>query len=1023
MPSPLRIAALGWALLGSGCGAQSPGGPTSAETSPSGAPPTPADGAPPIDPTRSTWTPIGESSTVTLPTKIERIAGSDDLLFVSQPGDRAVAFARRLDAESGELDPVVTLNGERVVRAFADTGERFTLVTSTGTAICAGSVAHETAALGPRSCAQRRADVVVAVGDRLALLSVGPPIEDEEERKRKATLGKTRPPAKKPPPGPKKKPKGPPEPVVQEIALWWMSRTGELDDEGPVSTELEFERPLTGMDLIDAHGRGDGIDVLLYEAADEDDVTLAIEKRKKKLKGKPYEKRRGSLGFARIGAARLDADGKLVEGSRSKVVVGDLHYGYLAEHREPRLLGNRRGSVYVGLQWLRGACIARRTHPTLGPTAVDRPTCAVDPMRFAVLQGVDADERADYEKLEALKPTRAYGQPAYDPDRVRWVGERAYFLRGDALHSSLVDASELREEPHPFAASRAPVVWASLDARGHGVAVVGERALSRAPGGAISPLSTSALPPEARSAELADVGSRAAKIGDRWWMAAFDVFPLGGAAPEGLRARGHPDTTEIVGGNERGLLLEWQAGQLRVTGLTESGATTELSSSPSPVRVGFAAVERPGGGAIVAGHATTSGRVVSFVVDAEGRLSGPSSTTLPSAPGVLGVRLVPQPGGGALLMDEARQHVVWLDQQGREAAQRPWPSSRANAACMEGRPGRSPVPGIEPGSMVDVPELLQPGVCVVGDVVWGPGGTLQWFGHRAEGPRARAESVVVRFGGDGAANAAAAAPPFAPQAASAAPKPGPFPCPPEMVDVAGAFCIDRFEARLFDADSHRWLSPDYPSTPKLRAITFGRWATQGARVGDAHARATWLPFLEAWQHGADPRQVARSRLGARPSGYVTGLVAKSACAAAGKRLCTLREFRRACRGEDDTLYPYGERYEHGRCNVFRPEHPAAMLHGHASVGHLDPRLNRTTAAGKPLLRLTGATPACRSRWGDDAIYDMVGNLDEWVDEKGGAFAGGFYARSTRAGCEASIESHPMHYLDYSTGIRCCGDPQ
>jgi formylglycine-generating enzyme required for sulfatase activity len=139
-------------------------------------------------------------------------------------------------------------------------------------------------------------------------------------------------------------------------------------------------------------------------------------------------------------------------------------------------------------------------------------------------------------------------------------------------------------------------------------------------------------------------------------------------------------------------------------------------------------------------------------------------------------------------------------------------------------------------------------------------------------------------------------------------------------------------------------------------------------------------------------------------------------------LCTLDEFVTACRGEDDLAFPYGDTYADGVCNVWREEHPAAVLHGNASVGHLDPRLNRVTAKGRPLLRATGATLACRSTWGGDAVYDLVGNLDEWVDDSGSAaFAGGFYARSTRAGCDAVITAHPKHYADYSTGVRCCRD--
>ena len=129
----------------------------------------------------------------------------------------------------------------------------------------------------------------------------------------------------------------------------------------------------------------------------------------------------------------------------------------------------------------------------------------------------------------------------------------------------------------------------------------------------------------------------------------------------------------------------------------------------------------------------------------------------------------------------------------------------------------------------------------------------------------------------------------------------------------------------------------------------------------------------------------------------------------------------ACRGEQDTLFPYGPDYVDGACNVFREDHPATLLHENPSLGHLDPRLDRVPGRKGPLLRATGESPRCASRWGDDAVYDLVGNLDEWLDDPAGAFAGGFYARSTRNGCDAFVGAHPKSYLDYSTGVRCCGD--
>ncbi len=250
-----------------------------------------------------------------------------------------------------------------------------------------------------------------------------------------------------------------------------------------------------------------------------------------------------------------------------------------------------------------------------------------------------------------------------------------------------------------------------------------------------------------------------------------------------------------------------------------------------------------------------------------------------------------------------------------------------------------------------------------------------------------------------------------------------LPCPGDMVSIAARYCVDRFESTLVDGKTQRVLSPDFPATPNLLEIVLGDWATDRAHWGDAHARAFPLPEVPAWQRGAKTEPIAVPLFGARPNGYVTGLVAESACAAAGKRLCSLDEFTTACRGEDDTDFPYGTEYQDGVCNVFREDHPAAVLHRNASLGHLDPRLNRVRAKGRPLYEVAGARPACRSAWGDDAVYDLVGNLDEWVDEGGGAFAGGFYSRSTRAGCDAVITAHPKVYADYSTGVRCCKDAE
>ena len=248
-------------------------------------------------------------------------------------------------------------------------------------------------------------------------------------------------------------------------------------------------------------------------------------------------------------------------------------------------------------------------------------------------------------------------------------------------------------------------------------------------------------------------------------------------------------------------------------------------------------------------------------------------------------------------------------------------------------------------------------------------------------------------------------------------------CPAEMARV-DAFCIDRWEVALHDAKSGQALSPYYPPHAKLLARVVSVWQIERHFLGDVGARAMPLPALPAVQRG-DFEIRAFSAPGVVPQGYLSYPLALRACRNAGKRLCTEAEWVRACRGARGTKHPYGSHYVAGRCNIHRAIHPAHVLHGNASIGHTDPRLNlvleRIGRESDPLLRATGATAGCVSSWGEDAIYDMVGNLDEWIEDPGGVFVGGFYARVTTKGCEAKIEGHAPAYYDYSTGTRCCLD--
>lgn len=246
-------------------------------------------------------------------------------------------------------------------------------------------------------------------------------------------------------------------------------------------------------------------------------------------------------------------------------------------------------------------------------------------------------------------------------------------------------------------------------------------------------------------------------------------------------------------------------------------------------------------------------------------------------------------------------------------------------------------------------------------------------------------------------------------------------CPPEMV-VTPRACIDRWEISLVDARTGAALSPYYPPAPAALRRVHAVWERERWLVGSPAARRMPLPRVPPHQRAGNTRARAVSRPGVTPQGYLSYFTAREACEAAGKRLCSREEWVDACRGAARWDFPYGPRFQPGACNVHRDAHPAATLHDDASLGHLDPRLNLVLdPAGQPLLRATGATPLCASRFGDDAALDMVGNLDEWIEEPSGAFLGGFYARRTTKGCGASIDSHAPAYFDYSTGARCCRD--
>jgi formylglycine-generating enzyme len=184
--------------------------------------------------------------------------------------------------------------------------------------------------------------------------------------------------------------------------------------------------------------------------------------------------------------------------------------------------------------------------------------------------------------------------------------------------------------------------------------------------------------------------------------------------------------------------------------------------------------------------------------------------------------------------------------------------------------------------------------------------------------------------------------------------------------------------------------------------------------------------------GLEAQIVAISRPGVKPQGYIRGTQAKTACENAGKRLCRREEWLSACRGPDDTQYPYGDERKADVCNdrfKYLTDHPVVNLYRKELGPDADPRgmwtprwMNDPRLHEMPLtLEPTGSHRQCTNEYG---AFDMVGNLHEWIDDPNGTFLGGYFMDTFQngEGCSYRTRGHEFEYRDYSIGFRCCDEP-
>jgi formylglycine-generating enzyme required for sulfatase activity len=149
--------------------------------------------------------------------------------------------------------------------------------------------------------------------------------------------------------------------------------------------------------------------------------------------------------------------------------------------------------------------------------------------------------------------------------------------------------------------------------------------------------------------------------------------------------------------------------------------------------------------------------------------------------------------------------------------------------------------------------------------------------------------------------------------------------------------------------------------------------------------------------------------------------ARAACTKENKRLCSAREWTLGCEGRERLPYPYGYVRKSEVCNIDRV-HQFPDLEALADERRRANELERIDQR-EP----SGSRPDCVSPYG---VYDLTGNVDEWVVPDGPEAAAGSNSRTAlkggyygivRARCRPATTSHSPKFKFYQVGFRCCAD--
>ncbi len=164
--------------------------------------------------------------------------------------------------------------------------------------------------------------------------------------------------------------------------------------------------------------------------------------------------------------------------------------------------------------------------------------------------------------------------------------------------------------------------------------------------------------------------------------------------------------------------------------------------------------------------------------------------------------------------------------------------------------------------------------------------------------------------------------------------------------------------------------------------------------------------------------------GATPRNLTSWQEAKDSCEAIGKRLCTDVELTFACEGETMKPHVTGFRRDPKKCSYDKPYRPRTFNFLKHDACLADAACKAALEAIDQRLP-AGSMPACVS---DDGVYDLNGNVNEWVSlpnrgfSKRAGLKGGWWG-PVRDRCRPITTFHGESDYGYEVGFRCCKDAQ